>query len=619
MVLAIALNPQAYAYSTVDPLALQRVEMQPVPAEYASFWIEDESRVKGQLPAEEVWRPVEFATITAGPLTKPIWFRIPVQNVTQATLTNIAELRWVNIDRVDYYIQRANGLEYHFFGINEQGELVPAKNSSFDFPLTLQPQEQVTLLFRVETRYFSFLPLFIWDQEAYEAHLVTVHNWYILGFGALMALLLYNFSLSVFVRDRAYLFYCCYVVSILIYEMAFNGMGNVFVWRDSIWMHKNGLGLGIYLSFLTGTLFFREFLNIGAYSVWLQRLVDLSLVYWLIALAALFTLDTFFQNSIYMSMIACVFALAGSCYLWYLGNPLAKYYLLAWVTLLFFTVLMLLMITGVLPHHPVTEHGQMIGFVTEMLFLSFALAARINLERDQREKAQKQALKLQLDINRERENTIEAQQKVLELEKHNNQMLEQRVEERTLELQDALGNLSVANQELARLTVTDPLTGTANRRHFDEMLDVEIQRAARSSLPLSLILIDIDHFKQLNDQHGHIAGDECLKQFADLLTRMVNRKTDLVARYGGEEFALVLPETSQDAAFVVAEKVRLAVEDMHLSFKGAIIPITVSLGVVGLIPKQSMTVTDFVDAADNALYSAKHGGRNRSVMATAAS
>lgn len=617
MVLALGLSQQAFAKS--DVLSLQSVEVQPVPAEYASFWIEEETLPEGDLPADDVWQPVEFATITAGRLSKPVWFRVPVQNGTTLTLEHLAEVRWLSINRMDYYVQRESGLEHHFFGINEQRELVPVNNSSFEFPLTLLPQEQATLLFRVETQYFSFLPLFIWDKQAYESQLVAVHNWYILGFGALLALLLYNMSLSVFVRDRAYMFYCSYVVSILIYEMAFNGMGNAYLWQGSIWMHKNALALGVYLSFLTGTLFFREFLNIGAYSVWLQRVVDLSMVYWLIALAALFTMDTFFQSSIYMSMIACVFAMGGSGYLWYLGSPLAKYYLLAWVTLLFFTVLMLLMITGVLPHHPVTEHGQMIGFVTEMLLLSFALAARINMERDQRERAQKQALTLQLDINRERENTIEAQQKVLELEKHNNQLLEQRVQERTQELQQALGNLSAANEELARLTVTDPLTGAANRRHFDEVLDVEIQRAVRSSLPLSLILIDIDHFKQLNDQHGHIAGDECLKCFAELLTRMVNRKTDMVARYGGEEFALVLPETSQDAAFVVAEKVRLAVEEMNFSFKGTVIPITVSLGVVGMMPDHRLTVTDFVDAADNALYSAKHRGRNRSVMASEAS
>ena len=148
---------------------------------------------------------------------------------------------------------------------------------------------------------------------------------------------------------------------------------------------------------------------------------------------------------------------------------------------------------------------------------------------------------------------------------------------------------------------------------------MEIQRAVRNAQPLSLILIDIDHFKQLNDQHGHIAGDECLKSFAELLTRMVNRKTDMVARYGGEEFALVLPETSQESAFVVAEKVRLAVESMNFRFKETMIPITVSLGVVGLIPEKNFSATDFVDAADHALYSAKHSGRNRCVMAEAAS
>ncbi|MEE2732594.1 MAG: diguanylate cyclase [Pseudomonadota bacterium] len=579
-------------------LRLQTESLQAVSARYAWYWVEEEPLANGEVPVLSAWQPVEYATITAGPQSRPVWFRIPVVNGSGETLVRQLELRWLNINAVDFYVERASGLEHQFLGVNDEGALVPVPSSSFEFPLTLHPGEQVTLLFRVQTQYFSFLPLYVWEPSAYEAQKLQVHGWYLLGFGALLSLLFYNLSLGILVRDRAYLLYCVYVVSILIYELAFNGMGNAYLWQGSVWLHKNGLGLGIYLSFLAGTLFFREFLNIGAYSLWLQRIVDVSLVYWIVALLALFVFDTFFQSSIYMSMIVCVFALGGSLYLWYLGNPLAKVYLLAWVTLLFFTVLMLLMITGILPHHPLTEHGQMIGFVTEMLLLSFALATRINLER---------------------EHTIAAQQQVLRLEKHNNQLLERRVEERTLELQEALGHLSVANEELARLTVTDPLTGAANRRHFDEVLDQEIQRAARTRQPLSLILIDIDHFKQLNDQHGHIAGDECLKRFADLLQTMINRTSDLVARYGGEEFAIILPQTHQEAAFTVAEKVRLAVAGMGFSFKGTVIPITVSLGVVGLQPQPGMSVTDFVDAADNALYAAKHTGRNRSVLAQAAS
>ena len=497
--------------------------------------------------------------------------------------------------------------------------MLPITNSSFEFPLELAAGEQVTLLLRADSQYFSYLPLFVWDKAAYESHSVEVHNWYFLGFGALLALLLYNLSLSIFVRDRAYIFYCSYVVSILIYELAFNGMGNAYVWVGNAWMYQHSLALGIYLSFLTGTLFFREFLSLPNYSLWFTRIVDVSLLYWIAAILVLVTTGVFFQSSIDMSIICCVSAFGGALYIWYLGNVSAKYYFFAWVTLLFFTFSMLMMLTGLLPHHPLTEHGQMIGFVTEMLFLSFALAARIKMERDQREQAQKKALELQLYINRERENTIEAQQKVLEMEKHNNVLLEKRVEERTLELQEALSELSGANQELARLSVTDALTGVANRRHFDEILESELERSKRNAQPLSLILIDIDHFKQLNDHHGHLAGDECLKSFAQLLQAMVNRKSDLVARYGGEEFAIILPETSQQSAYAIAEKIRREVEQMRFSYRETLLPITVSLGVVGLLPDQRRSVVDFVDAADNALYSAKHSGRNRSVMAGAAS
>ncbi|RLT99228.1 MAG: GGDEF domain-containing protein [Ketobacter sp.] len=623
LVLALGWNQAAAAVEAADHsesaarLRLTEAPLQAVSAEFASYWIETEHMA--DVPRASHWQPVEYATITAGPQSRPVWFRVPVVNATRHTLERKLEVRWLNIDGVDFYLQRASGREHQFLGFDDPRGLVPVPGSSYEFSLTLLPGEQADLLFRVSTQYFSFLPLYIWEPDAYATQQRQVHGWYLLGFGALLSLLFYNLSLGILVRDRAYLLYCAYVVSILIYELAFNGMGNAYLWQGSVWLHKNGLGLGIYLSFLAGTLFFREFLNIGAYSLWLQRMVDASLLYWVVALLALFAFDRFFQSSIYMSMIVCVFALGGSLYLWYLGNPLAKVYLLAWAALLFFTVLMLLMITGIVSHHPLTEHGQMIGFVTEMVLLSFALATRIKLERDQREQAQQQALRLQLDINRERENTIEAQQQVLLLEKQNNQVLEQRVAERTLELQEALGHLSAANEELARLTVTDPLTGAANRRHFDEVLDQEIQRAARTRQPLSLILIDIDHFKQLNDQHGHIAGDECLKRFADLLQTMINRTTDLVARYGGEEFAIILPQTHQEAAFTVAEKVRLAVAAMGFSFKGQVIPITVSLGVVGLQPQPGMSVTDFVDAADNALYAAKHTGRNRSVLAQAVS
>ena len=260
----------------------------------------------------------------------------------------------------------------------------------------------------------------------------------------------------------------------------------------------------------------------------------------------------------------------------------------------------------------------MIGFVTEMLLLSFALAARINQERNQKDRIQQRALQLQLDINRERKNTIEAQQQVLDLEKQNSQILENRVKERTKELQNTMQELERANEKLAQLTVTDALTGLANRRQFDVVLQKEIQRTARNQQYLSLVLMDIDHFKQLNDVYGHLAGDECLREFGVLLRQIISRSTDLAARYGGEEFAIILPDTDQQAAFTVAEKVRTATQHLDFCYKGKLIPVTISLGIVGLLPSSSSKNSELIDAADSALYRAKTQGRNRSICAPTA-
>lgn len=175
---------------------------------------------------------------------------------------------------------------------------------------------------------------------------------------------------------------------------------------------------------------------------------------------------------------------------------------------------------------------------------------------------------------------------------------------------------------LQRLTTQDALTGIANRRAFDGGLDAEWRRAQRSGLPLSLMMIDVDHFKGYNDRYGHIAGDKCLQAVADVLNRGMPRSTDLVARYGGEEFAVLLPQTDAAMAAVLAERLRQAVE--ALAVPSAISPfgfVSVSIGVAGVLLQHAGEGRDsgaeeaspawLVDAADRQLYAAKKAGRNR--------
>jgi diguanylate cyclase (GGDEF)-like protein len=171
-----------------------------------------------------------------------------------------------------------------------------------------------------------------------------------------------------------------------------------------------------------------------------------------------------------------------------------------------------------------------------------------------------------------------------------------------------------AEQELAQLAATDPLTGLANRRSLDQALRHEWFRAQRSGLPLSLLMIDVDHFKAFNDRHGHQGGDDALRWVAKVISTHVRRPADLVARYGGEEFSVILAETDSAGAQQIADNVRAAVEQLPLVGSDTS-PITVSIGISTWTTASDISLEQLLFAADKALYQAKESGRNRVVCA----
>jgi len=174
--------------------------------------------------------------------------------------------------------------------------------------------------------------------------------------------------------------------------------------------------------------------------------------------------------------------------------------------------------------------------------------------------------------------------------------------------------LSRHNAEIAlqHAALIDPLTQIANRRHFDSFLEHEWQRATRSNEPLSVMMIDVDHFKQYNDALGHAAGDAALAQVAKVLKTHGARPTDLAARYGGEEFAMVFAETPSHSAVGMADTIRAHIAALSLAHpRAAGGTVTVSIGVATIIPTIEDDMAAFFKAADMAMYAAKQGGRNR--------
>ena len=186
-----------------------------------------------------------------------------------------------------------------------------------------------------------------------------------------------------------------------------------------------------------------------------------------------------------------------------------------------------------------------------------------------------------------------------------------RVAERIVTLEHRLRRTLEAR---ARQAATDALTGLPNRRTFDRQFNAEFKRARRFGEPLSVLLIDVDRFKQINDQHGHLVGDEVLRSLAGTLRASLPRQFDILARFGGEEFAVVLPHTDREAALLVAERLRAAVESTSIKTSGGSRMITISIGIGHLATRASpdpLTSLDLLDEADRCLYESKRQGRNR--------
>lgn len=173
--------------------------------------------------------------------------------------------------------------------------------------------------------------------------------------------------------------------------------------------------------------------------------------------------------------------------------------------------------------------------------------------------------------------------------------------------------LAEANELLQKLSNIDGLTQVANRRYFDHAIEQEWEWASRNSSCLSIVLVDIDHFKAYNDTYGHQDGDDCLKYVAQTIKDALPRPTDVVCRYGGEEFVVILPGTDEGDSGVIAEQIRQSIESLNIPHKGSKVTdhVTVSLGVAGMIPSDQAEISELIRSADSALYQAKNEGRNR--------
>jgi diguanylate cyclase (GGDEF)-like protein len=265
------------------------------------------------------------------------------------------------------------------------------------------------------------------------------------------------------------------------------------------------------------------------------------------------------------------------------GVRQAQYFLAAFSLLLLGVMASALQMFNLVPASWLTEYGIQIGSALEITLLSFALAHRLEL----------------------------MQTENLHLQQAHAAELEARVQARTQEVALAMQALTEANSRLQDLSVRDVLTGLHNRQFLAEHLPEMWRFAHRWHHPISVLMIDIDHFKQVNDQHGHACGDEALRQVAQAINTTLRRPGDQAIRYGGEEFLVVLPLTPADGGQQMARAILQAIEGLRLQHNGQLVPLTVSIGGASCTPGPEDETRTLLQAADEKLYQAKHAGRNR--------
>lgn len=568
--------------------------------------------------ADWPWQALQKPNLRKQP--QGAWLRFTVDNGDSSAGIWYLSLKWPVLDDVQvrlFYPEQGVWGSPMRAGDHVPMDDRPLESQNLVFPLELAPDDRAVVYMHVQAREFMALPMVLFDEAGFTAEKITDVTMISLFFGGMLVILLYNSSLFVFTRDVAYLLYVLYLLSALFYVLAITGFGPLFLWPDMPPVARRFYGLSAALCFFTPLVFASRFLSIRRYGGWAWLVTWVLMAYWAaVILVALFapSLARFLAPET-VALAHCILTMAAVINLWIRGNRSARLFTIAWSTLLLATMVHLLALEGLLPLNAYTLHGQLIGMFAEFVLLSMALAERINHDRDRRIVAQQNALQASQALAQERESRLRAQQQALDVQMRANEALEARVSERTRALEEAKRGLEQVNEKLTRMSITDALTQLSNRGHFDLMLDEEIRRAQRIEKPLSVLLLDIDHFKQVNDTYGHPVGDECLRLVATVLKQHGQRAGDVVARYGGEEFVIALPCIGSRQAGELAEQIRSEIAALHPTFNDAQLDLTISIGVATLQPPMTRSPAQLLASADAALYRAKRNGRNQVVIA----
>lgn len=599
---------------------------------------EDQFNAMQLFKGEHGWLKHNKETLSFGYTSDVYWFRFEVKNLSTTDISHLLEIAYPVLDDISMFVYDMNTGKKQFE--HQLGDKIPFKlrqiqHRHFVVPLELKPQQDQLWLIRIKTSSSMQVPMTIWPEREFFVQDQSRVMGLGLYYGIMFIMVLYNLFVFMTVRENNYLYYVFYVASMAGFLASLQGLSFQYAWPNATNWNDSAI-----IVMLSGVVFFtciftRNFMALSDGHEGLDKVFRVVIISTAIVAVTVNLLPYYILIKVLIGIAVCGISLViyTGILRWSEGFNAARYFTIAWSSMLIGGAILALNKFNIIPRNFFTENAVQLGSAMEVILLSFALADRLNQEKRERYEAQitalnhervastaqAEALEQERCARTAQEKALvhekearEAQAQALEIQRKANETLENKVRERTNELESA-------NQKLAELSTTDALTGVRNRRYFDQVLEREFHRAFREREQLSVLMLDIDHFKSVNDDYGHQVGDEALRLVALVLKEVVHRTTDLCARYGGEEFAVVLPNTEVEGAYKVADKIRKKIAEQVIKTEEQEFSLTVSIGVMGDAPASGDNVDVWLKEADDALYSAKEGGRNKVVLSDACS
>ena len=544
--------------------------------------------------ADDAWRRIALGGFEPVPAGKTAfgfqqgayWFHATVVNRNPDERHWMLVQRFALLDRIDLYVRYPDGRIVQ----QASGDLLPfsARSISYrhpNFRIELPPGQTVDILVRAQSQSSMQAPLDLYTPAAFTS--LSRDAQFVMGvyYGILLALFVYNLVLWLTLRDPSYFWYLFHITAFGLVLFTLNGYSFEYLWPNNPWLANVAVPLSICLAIIGMQQFARTFLELPKRfprgNIVSIAIIGVCLALGLASLWLPYRVSTPWATrgvivSVLWTVTAAIVVLRR-------GYGPARLFLVAWAVFLAGAAAIAALAFGLLPKNMLTEYGVQIGSAMEMLLLSIALSYRYASLRNENERMAAEA----------------------------NMQLERKVAQRTQEVRSALMQLEDAHRRLHDSSRRDGLTGLYNRTHFHENFQLLLKASRDQGQPVSLLMIDLDHFKSINDKYGHLVGDDCLRWAAQRIGQALRmHESSLLARFGGEEFVVVLPGHDLHSAVSVAENLRRKLVEEPCISGAHRLRVSASIGVHTVDPGADIDSDAALSVADQALYAAKANGRD---------